>query len=221
MKEHDTPEKNYDLERLLFFSDGVFAIAITLLAIELHPPHGWDGHFETLFNATAGLLIFYAISFFAIAMFWMAHRGVFRHVIKFNEVASLLNILFLMFICLVPFANSLFGEGHLSIDVIVIYVGLMSVTSFLLGLLWAYLAFIAKVTDPRLSTQFKWFALLRLSLFPPVMSGAALWISFNYGLWPCLAFLIPAAILSIKLRSKVYKDEVETALAPKASDEPQ
>ena len=102
MKEHDTPVKNYDLERLLFFSDGVFAIAITLLAIELHPPHGWDGRFETLFNATAGLLIFYAISFFAIAMFWMAHRGVFRHVIKFNEVASLLNILFLMFFCLVP-----------------------------------------------------------------------------------------------------------------------
>jgi uncharacterized membrane protein len=202
MKEHDTPEKNYDLERLLFFSDGVFAIAITLLVIELHPPHDWDGQIISLLNATAGKLVFYAISFIATGLFWSAHRLIYRHVERFNEPSAFLNLLFLMFVGLVPFATSLIGEKGLSLNVLMIYLGLMVAISVLAGLLWAYMSMIAKLTDPRLSATFKWMTFVRMTLSPPILSGVSLWLGLHYGLLPSLAFLIPAAYLTTRMRAK-------------------
>jgi len=199
---------------MLFFSDGVFAIAITLLAIELHPPHDWDGQFISLVNAMAGKLIFFAVSFIVSGLFWSAHRMVFRHIVKFNELAAFINLLVLMLICLTPFVNSLLGAGHLSIDSIAIYIGLMIAISVLLGLLWGYATFIAKITDPRLSVAFKWYALARLSLYPPILSGASLWLAYNYGIWPSLAFLVPAAFISTRHSAKVFKADPAPASDP-------
>jgi len=55
MQSHDTPKKDYDLERTVFFADGVFAFA--MMVIDLPPPEGWDGHFATLLHALAGKVI--------------------------------------------------------------------------------------------------------------------------------------------------------------------
>lgn len=217
MKRHDTPEKDYDLERLIFFSDGVFAIAITLLVIELHPPHDWDGTASGLIHHLGASIIYYLISFAAVGAFWMSHRFMFRYVRKFSETASWLNLLFLALIGLTPLANMLLGAGRLTMEVIWIYMGLMAAISFVGGILWTYISFASGVIDPELSTSFKWIMLLRLSIVPPVMCGASLWIGSHFGPWPAAAFVGTCTLLSSRLHSKPYRtprNESETGVTP-------
>ncbi len=214
MKNHDTPEKSYDLERLIFFSDGVFAIAITLLAIELHPPEGWDHTFASLVNYLGAHVIFYLISFMAIGAFWMSHRLMFRYVVKFSETASWINLLFLAAVGLTPLANMLLGTGSLTLDVIWIYVGLMSVISLIGGAQWAYLTLISKTIDPRITTGFKLATLFRLSIMPPAMCASSLWVGIHFGQWQAALFAAAIILLSSRMRFKAFKEEaVETPMA--------
>ena len=202
MKSHDTPEKNYDLERLIFFSDGVFAIAITLLVIEMHPPEHWDGSFTMLASHIASHLLFYIISFAAIGAFWMIHRIMFRYVRTFSETASWINLLFLAEIGLTPLANTLLGEGHLSVDIVWIYVGLMILISLTGGFLWTYMSFVARIVDPSLSLGFRIAMLVRMSVMPPLLCSLSLWIGQYFGLLPSAGFVVLGVFLSSLIRSR-------------------
>lgn len=102
---------DHSLERLVFFSDAVFAIAITLLVIEIHPPHydravGTDAlHLEAL----AGLIpnfIGYIISFFVIGMFWMGHHRAFSLAARYHPRVLWWNLLLLCTIAFMPFASA-------------------------------------------------------------------------------------------------------------------
>ena len=221
MKSHDTPEKVYDLERLIFFSDGVFAIAITLLAIELRPPADWDGSLTAILENLAPNVFYYAISFIAVGAFWMSHRLIFRYVQRFSEAASWINIFFLLLIGLMPLANSLLNEhslGHphqMSLAAIEIYIGMISLLSFVVGFLWSYVALIAKLIDPRVTMHFKWITLLRLAVFPPVMCSASLWFGIKFGLMPAMLFVGGCAFVSGMIRSKPFGTAAtEDASAP-------
>jgi uncharacterized membrane protein len=211
MNSHDTPEKSYDLERLIFFSDGVFAIAITLLVIELHPPENWDHSFSGLMEHVAAHLVYYFISFAALGAFWMMHRFIFRHVRVFRETASWINLLFLATVCLIPFGNMLLGAGDITMNVIWIYIGLMSAASLVGGFLWSYLSLITAATDPRLTTGFKLIMLLRIAILPPVMCAASLWVGMLYGMLPSGLFAAAIIFLSTLIKSKPYKDPAITA----------
>lgn len=204
MKNHDTPEKIYDLERLVFFSDGVFAIAITLLVIELHPPEGWDHSLVALFNALAPKVLFYVISFSAIGAFWMSHRMIFRYVQTFNEGAAWFNLLFLLLIGLIPLANSILLEGQMSLAAIEVYIGLICIISLAVGLLWGYVALISRLIDPRVTVSFRWLTLLRLAVIPPVLCGASLWFGLQFGLWPAVLFVALSTFLSGRIHSNPY-----------------
>ena len=184
MKTHDTPEKSYDLERLIFFSDGVFAIAITILVIEMHPPEGWDGSWQSLINVLFAKLICYVLSFSTLAFFWTAHRFVFRYVQKFTEPASLLNLLLLLTMSLVPFANALLIENVRATTATQAYLGLVTAASTVMGLLWAYLALISKSIDPRIGKGFRWLVMVRLLFLPPILAFCSIWVGQHYGVWP-------------------------------------
>src|SRR5689334_20483118 len=102
---------DHSLERLVFFSDAVFAIAITLLVIELHPPH-FDravatdaGHLEALANLIPNF-IGYIISFFVIGMFWMGHHRAFALAAHYSPRILWWNLLLLCSIAFMPFASA-------------------------------------------------------------------------------------------------------------------
>ena len=189
MKTHDTPEKDYDLERAVFFSDGVFAIAITLMVLELHPPEGWDGHIGTLLHALAVKLIFYFITFTVVGAFWMSHRFMFRHVRRLTEPLAWLNLLFLALIGLAPLANLLLGAGHFGDDATWTYVGLMGLTALAGGILWAYIALFSGVIDPAVTLRYKLLMLARMSVVPPLACAGSLWLTRTYGMVPAFVFL--------------------------------
>jgi uncharacterized membrane protein len=105
------------VDRLLTLSDGVVAIALTLLVLQLHVPSIHDegsarsladelGHQASSFEA-------YLISFYVIAQFWLGHHRVFRHVAGHDEGLAWLNFLFLLTISFMPFSSDLLGTyGH-------------------------------------------------------------------------------------------------------------
>lgn len=99
------------LERLLFMSDAVFAIVMTLLALELRIPEGFTD--ATVFDgvtAAAPRLIAFAITFAVVSVFWMGHAAITRDLERFDWPVAWANLVFLFTLTLTPFATALLGE---------------------------------------------------------------------------------------------------------------
>lgn len=98
------------IERIAFFSDAVFAIAITLLAIEIHPPlvkkgetsADVMGHFKEIVPELVGLVV----SFWLIATVWLRHHSLFKYVDNFDLRFVSVNLWLLFTIILFPFSTS-------------------------------------------------------------------------------------------------------------------
>src|SRR5689334_22036352 len=105
-------EKNLELDRLVFFSDAVVAIAITLLALDLRIEKGEElsklsfaaiGHLWPKFAA-------FLLSFILIAVFWKVHHKFFFHIRKIDVNLLWFNIFWLLFIVLLPFTTTLISN---------------------------------------------------------------------------------------------------------------
>ncbi len=99
------------LERLLFMSDAVFAIVMTLLALELRVPEGFSDAtvMEALREMTPKLIAF-AISFAVISVFWIGHATITRDLKQFDWAVGWANLVFLFTLTLIPLATALLGE---------------------------------------------------------------------------------------------------------------
>ncbi len=129
------------LERILFFSDAVFAIAITLLALEIRLPPLPETATNVQLLAALGALwpryLSYIISFLAIGMMWLSHHRAFRHVHRYSDRLILLNILFLLLIGFLPFPTAVIGEFGNTVGTI-FYAAAMAAAGLMFALLWRY-----------------------------------------------------------------------------------
>src|SRR3954471_15920125 len=101
-------KKGFQVERIVFFSDAVFAIAITLLIIEIKVPvmHGSEVSEHSFMEAFSELipkLFGFIISFGIIGLYWFVHHIMFGYVTHFNGKLIWLNMFFLFSIVLMPF----------------------------------------------------------------------------------------------------------------------
>jgi uncharacterized membrane protein len=98
-------------ERLVFFSDGVFAIVITLLVLELRPPH------EASFAALASLwpsFVAYAVSYLFLAIVWVNHHHVFEYPEDASRSLVWANFAHLFSVSLVPFTTAWIADSELA-----------------------------------------------------------------------------------------------------------
>ena len=105
-KSHD----RFQLERLAFFSDAVFAIAITLLIIAVRLPPGLPDSERAIAQTLADLIpqyIGFFVSFFVIGRFWIGHHRVFGRLQRVDDGLIWRNLLFLMTIAFMPFPTAL------------------------------------------------------------------------------------------------------------------
>ena len=111
---HNELRKEFQLERMILFSDAVFAIAITLLVIEIKIPDFHENVSDkALLNALAHLIpkfIGFLISFSLIGIYWTVHHRMFGFVTSYSRKLLLLNLLFLFFIALMPFSTGFYSE---------------------------------------------------------------------------------------------------------------
>jgi uncharacterized membrane protein len=106
-----------DRSRLEAFSDGVFAVAITLLAFNIAvkgPGHGklwgWHGQLWHLWPT----FLAYLVSFFVIGIIWVNHHGLLQSVKAVDRTLLFLNLLLLLFVVLIPFATTTVAQYRLS-----------------------------------------------------------------------------------------------------------
>lgn len=140
-------ERGNEIERTVFFSDAVFAIAITLLALEIRLPDVAD-YPTALQEALIGLwpkFFSFLISFWFVGNYWVAHHRVFHYIRAYDRRLLLINLLFLMWIVLLPFSSSLLGEYGNQQIVAIIYALHVAVTGLSLSWVWWYAS-----RDPRL-----------------------------------------------------------------------
>ena len=98
------------LERMLFFSDAVFAIVLTLLALELRAPAGIDdAHLLAGLVEMKSELIAFAVSFAVVGVCWMAHLTMMRALARFDWLVAVVNLVFLFTITVTPFVTTTVG----------------------------------------------------------------------------------------------------------------
>jgi uncharacterized membrane protein len=134
-------EKNLELDRLVFFSDAVVAIAITLLIFNLKIVKTDTDHltFADLANAWKNFTAFF-LSFFIIAIFWKIHHEFYVHIRQINNTLLWLNIGWLLFIVLLPFTTTLISAHLHDTAAIVTYcINVLMVTVFQ-NMIWDYVA---------------------------------------------------------------------------------
>jgi uncharacterized membrane protein len=162
----EASSKALELERLVFFSDAVMAIAITLLAIDIRLPeaaHGAGGLAPWLADLWPKIIGF-LVSFWVIALYWLAHHRCYRYIRNYNRRLVYLNFLFLMFVAFLPFPTSvLFSFSPETISV-VLYAGTAAGMGLSLFWVWSYAlrhGYVSEAATPALIRD------LRLNLLLP------------------------------------------------------
>ncbi|WP_347156933.1 TMEM175 family protein [Pontibacter chitinilyticus] len=146
---HHHSKKEFQVERLVFFSDAVFAIAITLLIIEIKVPElegvlPTEQHFVEALASLFPKFLGFVLSFFIIGLYWFIHHRMFGYVINYNRGLIMLNLLFLFSIVLMPFSTAVYSDYSSPeyiglISPYVVYVFNICLTGVLNYLLWSYI----------------------------------------------------------------------------------
>src|ERR1043165_2864589 len=180
--DQDTSEQNrLGLERLIFFSDAVFAIAITVLVLDIHlPPAGATADNNQLLLMLKGLwpkYLGYIISFWVIGFYWISHHRKFLLIKRFDSRLLRLNMLLLMVIAFIPFPTSVLSENG-NRTATIFYALIMALGGLLVFLLWWYAARHHRLVDSQLNKQVFW-----QEATSPLATAAIFIISIGIAFW--------------------------------------
>lgn len=177
-------------KRIETLVDGIFAIAMTLLVLNLSIPQltgpVQDPNLQALLIKLLPKLFTYALSFVLLAIFWRINHNQFYYIKKVDTPLLWITILWLMFVALVPFSTSLTGEyGHLQSAQIFFDLNLLAI-GLLSALTWYY-ATEKKFTNKKLSLEdinrFR-----KINMMLPIASLFAIALTFITPSWSSLAY---------------------------------
>lgn len=176
--------------RIEAFSDGVFAIVITLLILDIKVPDKIPEAMvatqllQKLFELWPKFLS-YVISFWVIGVLWVTHHNAFHYIKRSDQVLLWLNILFLMCVAFIPFPTALIGQYGQQQIAVAMYGANLLVTRLVFQLLWWYATSGHRLVDSNLDPRFV-SKVTRRILTPALVDLLAIGISF---------FSIPISIL--------------------------
>jgi uncharacterized membrane protein len=132
--------RTYETEfaRIVAFSDGVFAIAITLLVLSLEVPDVPDEDLARALSQDWPHLLAYGLSFAVVGRFWLVHHSFFSTLTGFDSTLMTSNLVYLGLIVLVPFASDVLGEYGNTATAVVIYGGTLGAAGLLNWLMIRY-----------------------------------------------------------------------------------
>jgi uncharacterized membrane protein len=168
--EQGTPQAaSLELERLIFFSDAVIAIAITLLTVQINLPTNIIPSQLTsaIFNLIPQFGI-YALSFLVIGNYWVIHHRVFRNIKHYDSTLIWLNVFFLLFIAFLPVPSNVVGRFPTEQPAIVFFDICLIFTGITQAAIWRYASHKHRLIDKRLSQRLVDWGMVR-SLVPPVV----------------------------------------------------
>jgi uncharacterized membrane protein len=131
-----------EFSRVVAFSDGVFAIAITLLVLNLTIPDrlpAGESVADALWDQNGDLLA-YALSFAVIGRLWLVHHRFFGEITHFDGNLMALNLVYLGFVVLIPFSSDVIGNHGDTSGGVIIYAANLSVANFIGAAMFVYSA---------------------------------------------------------------------------------
>lgn len=196
------PEENLGLERVVFFSDAVIAIAITLLAIDIQlpPVSSSDRLVPALLDLWPRYLSF-AISFLVVGSYWMAHHRMFRMVRRYDGQLLWLNNLFLLCVAFVPFSTGVIGEYGDEPSAAIFYTIVIALTGLVEALLWIYASRGHRLVSADLSAHTIRLYTLR-ALTPPSVVLLSLPLVLIHPYVAIAAWLLMYPVLALIRRTK-------------------
>ena len=185
--------KLVDLSRIMAFSDGIFAIAVTLLVLNLDVPELVNPSNASILEALSGMqvhLFAYLLSFIVIGLYWVKHHEMFNYIRKYDKKLIWLNLFFLLFISFSPFTTSLFSDYSEYMIPTVVYAVNFAITGFILSAIWVHATKNHKLVEKKLTDKFiQNFRLIGL-VSPAVFTLSIPIAFFNPGLAHYSWFLI-------------------------------
>jgi len=131
-----------EFARIVAFSDGVFAIAITLLVLQISIPEQLapGEHVGDALLDNKGDLLAYALSFAVIGRLWLVHHRFFGDVTSFDSRLMGLNLVYLGLVVLIPFSSEVLGDFGDTTAGVILYAANLSLTNLVGGLMFLYAA---------------------------------------------------------------------------------
>lgn len=225
-------ESGPELERTMYFSDAVFAIAITLLVLDLRLPEVSEEQLKTeLPSLVLGLgpkFLSFVITFLVIGFYWLAHHRMFRYINRYDGRLLWMNILFLMSVAFLPFPTSVFSqesttlsfdEASTSVQILLFtggssgsqqfavafYAGSAAVSGLLLSWLWWYAARERRLVVDYLAPRLISFFFLR-ALVPSLIFMLSIGISLISPDAATFSWLLIPISLSILSRTQFRRE---------------
>jgi uncharacterized membrane protein len=187
------------LERIMLFSDAVMAIAITLLVIDLKLPEIPAALAAQQLPARLGELtpriVSFMISFSVVGVYWSSHHRHFGYIRRYDGRLIALNLVFLLFVALMPFFASLLGQYSIVPLAVAAYALGVAATGLSIGAVWWYASYRRCLVDPKLEAGFIRQRIL-IALVVPLgflFSAPFAWLSpyLTFAIW----FLAPLILI--------------------------
>ena len=165
-------EFGLDLNRVVYFSDAVFAIAMTLLALSLHLPSklGNNRVGDEIVSELPSVLAYF-LSFAVIGLYWLAHHRLFRYMVRIDPTMMILNLVLLSFVAFAPFPTQVLGNHGESSAAVIFYSATMVVLGTLATMSFVY-AHRAHLVGPDVRADYFRYGLLRAVTVPVVFAAS-------------------------------------------------
>ena len=216
-------EDQKETGRVEAFSDGVFAVAITLLVLNIKIP-GLDGQLPSdtaLWQEIRNewpMLVAYVTSFSTIGIMWLNHHRLFTHIKRVNTTLIMLNLALLLIIVFVPVPTALLAEYIDRPDqhaAALFYCGIFVVVACFFNLLWRYASYhhqlLGKHVDTRtvaaISRQYLFGPILYLAIFGVAWISTPASIIFTFLL--ALFFAFPARLLRSLPQNETHTNQLD------------
>ncbi|HET9407366.1 MAG TPA: TMEM175 family protein [Candidatus Sulfotelmatobacter sp.] len=200
--------------RLEAFSDGVFAVSITLLVLDVHLPPGAQVTPAAL-RALLPRVAAFILSFVIVGVYWVAHHHMLHFVRQVDRTLLWLNLLVLLCVVFIPFPASLLGTQLTSSLAVRLYALTLVATNSAGSLFWMYAASQRELIDPQVTPQFARFV-VRLHSSPILVYGTAVAVaswSVPASLVLCAAvplfFILPNPFLSNRIGTQIDTSTAE------------
>lgn len=178
-------------DRIIAFSDGVFAFAITLLVLKINLPNtAVSSNLPTILIQLWPQFLANIMSFSVIGYYWILHHYLFNHIKRYDITVVWLNIFLLMAISFMPFSTDLLGDFPNSEVAVIFYALTLAITGILQSAVWIYASHNHRLIDKELSSGYIHAHSVR-AVIPPLIFLLSIPVSYiSITLAECMWILI-------------------------------
>ncbi len=164
--------ERHSFDRLIMLSDGVFAIAITLAALEIRPPADWHD-LPGLIAQLRFPVLAYLVSFVVVASYWASQRELLSRLLRVDGLFLLLALAQLMVVALIPSATQLLYRHGPDGAAVAVYGGVLAGCGYLSAAGWVYGLFRPGLAHPETRSPYRWIRIVTALIVPVFFTWVA------------------------------------------------